>query len=130
MSLSDLSKRLIDGRNFAALATVMPDGSPQSSTMWIDRDGDTVRFNTAKGRVKDRNLAADGRIAISIFNHEDPYENVSLQGEVVEQTTEGAVAHIHRLSRKYLGRDYPWLSESEQRVTLLVRIDQDSGRGD
>lgn len=126
MPLSDLSKKLIDAPNFASLATVMPDGSPQASTMWIDRDGETVRFNTAKGRVKDRNLEKDPRIAISIFSLDDPYQTVSLQGRVMRQVTDGAVDHINSLSNKYLGRDYPWLSASEERVTLLVEIDQDS----
>ena len=95
--------------------------------MWIDRDGDTVRFNTGVGRVKHVNLAQDARVAISIFDMDDPYVNVSLQGKVVHETREGAVEHIHALSNKYLGRDYPWLDESPPRITLLVEIDQDSG---
>ena len=126
MPISDHARELIDGPNFATLATVMPDGSPQASTMWIDRDGDTVRFNTVIGRVKERNLVRDDRVAISIFDQADPYDNVSLQGTVVDQTVDGAVDHIHALANKYLGTDYPWLQADEQRLTLLVKIDQDS----
>jgi PPOX class probable F420-dependent enzyme len=127
MPLSRLAKELIDGPNFATLATIMPDGSPQASTMWIDRQGDTVRLNTAVGRVKHKNLHKDARVAISIFAMDDPYVDISLRGKVVHETTEGAVEHIHALANKYLGRDYPWLEQSPPRITLLVEIDQDSG---
>ena len=120
--LSERDRRIIDAPNFASVATLMPDGSPQVSTIWIDRDGDDILFNTAEGRVKTENLLRDGRVAISVFDQGDHDEQVIVRGRVVDLTTEGADAHIDFLARKYLGAEtYPFRDPSEQRVIVRVR---------
>ena len=122
--LSERDRRIIDAPNFASVATLMPDGSPQVSTIWIHRDGDDVLFNTAEGRVKTENLRRDGRVAISVFDQADHDEQVIVRGTVVDMTTEGADAHIDFLAKKYLGADsYPFRDPSEQRVIVRVRPD-------
>jgi PPOX class probable F420-dependent enzyme len=122
--LSGRDRRIIDAPNFASVATLMPDGSPQVSTIWIDRDGDDILFNTAEGRVKTENIRRDGRVAISAFDQEDHDEQVIVRGTVVEITTEGADAHIDFLAKKYLGADsYPFRDPAEQRLIVRVRPD-------
>ena len=76
--LSNKAARLIDGKNFGFLATIMPDGSPQVSPVWIDREGDLVLVNTAMGAVKQRNVARDPRVAVSIADQDNPYEKVAI----------------------------------------------------
>ena len=123
--LRDRDRRIIDAPNFASVATLMPDGSPQVSTIWIDRDGDDVLFNTAEGRVKTDNLRRDGRVAISVFDQHDHDEQVIVRGTVVDMTTEGADEHIDFLAKKYLGADsYPFRDPKEQRVIVRVRPDR------
>ena len=120
--LSERDRRIIDAPNFASVATLMPDGSPQVSTIWIDRDGEDVLFNTAEGRVKTENIRRDGRVAISVFDQGDHDEQVIVRGRVVDITTEGADAHIDFLAKKYLGVEtYPFRDPSEQRVIVRVR---------
>jgi PPOX class probable F420-dependent enzyme len=122
--LSDRDRRIMEGPNFASVATVMPDGSPHVSTIWIDLDGDDVLFNTSEARVKTANLRRDPRVAISVFDQNDPYEQVVVHGTVVDLTHDGAREHIDRLAKKYLGLDeYPWLEPGEQRVIVRVRPD-------
>jgi PPOX class probable F420-dependent enzyme len=117
-------KLLTEGRNFAAVATLMPDGSPQVSIVWIDSDGKHVIFNTAEGRAKAKNLRRDPRVAVTVINSENPYEQVMIRGRVVEMTHEGADAHIDRLAKKYLGVDkYPYRGPEEQRVIVKIAPD-------
>jgi PPOX class probable F420-dependent enzyme len=120
--LPDEVKALLDGPNFWHLATVNPDGSPQSTVMWVHRRDGFVMFNTALGRVKPRNLARDPRVSLSLADPEHPYSNVSIQGTVVE-TIEGdeALRDIDSLATKYMGVEtYPFLQPGERRVTYLV----------
>jgi len=120
--LSERDRGILEAANFASVATVMPDGSPHASTIWIDIDGDDVLFNTAEGRVKTTNIRRDPRVSISVFDRGDPYEQVVIHGTVVEMTHEGADAHIDQLAKKYLGVDtYPWRDPLEQRVIVHVR---------
>jgi PPOX class probable F420-dependent enzyme len=109
------------GKNFAHVATLMRDGSPQSTPVWIDLDGNTVIFNTAEGRLKARNLDRDGRVAISVADAGNPYRYVQVRGRVSEKTHEGADAHIDKMARKYMGVDsYPMRNPAEQRVIYKV----------
>ncbi|MEM0444665.1 MAG: PPOX class F420-dependent oxidoreductase [Nitrososphaerota archaeon] len=101
--LPDEARRLVEGVNFGFLATLMPDGSPQVSPVWVDVDGDYVLVNTVKSRVKDRNTDRDPRVSIAIADWRNPYKYVEIRGRVVEKTSEGAVEHIDRLAKKYLG---------------------------
>ncbi|MDW8317479.1 MAG: PPOX class F420-dependent oxidoreductase [Anaerolineae bacterium] len=98
---------LFEKRSFAHLATVMADGSPQVTPVWIDFDGRHLLVNTAKGRVKDRNMRRDGRVALSILDPDDPYRRLQIRGRVVEVAEEGAWEHIDALARKYWG-DQPF----------------------
>ncbi len=120
--LPDEVKALLDAPNFWHLATINPDGSPQSTVMWAHRQGDRVMFNTALGRVKPRNLAHDPRVCLSLADPEHPYSNVSIQGRVVETVEgDGAFADIDSLATKYMGVEtYPFLAPGERRITYLV----------
>jgi PPOX class probable F420-dependent enzyme len=121
VKLTAAVKALLDAPNFAHLATLMPDGSPHVTVVWLDTDGDLIRFNTAEGRVKPRNLRRDPRVAISVIDQNNPYAWVSIRGRVVELTPEGADAHIDRLAGKYLGQDtYPMRREGEVRLTAVI----------
>ncbi|MBS1887798.1 MAG: PPOX class F420-dependent oxidoreductase [Actinobacteria bacterium] len=116
------ARHLFEGKNFAHVATVNQDGTPQVSPVWVGIDGDLVTFNTAEGRVKTNNLRANANVAVSVAAQENPYENVIVQGRVVEMTHEGADADIDALAKRYLDADsYPFRQPGEQRV--IVRIE-------
>jgi len=120
--LTDTARQKIESANIAFLATLMPDGSPQVSPVWVDLEEGLVLVNTARGRAKERNCRRDPRVAISIADREDPYNHVDVRGRVVE-TVEGdeAEAHIDKLAKKYLDEDvYPWKDPSEARVLLKI----------
>jgi PPOX class probable F420-dependent enzyme len=109
---------------FANVATLNPDGSPQVTPVWVDFDGTHVLINTAKGRVKARNLAREPRVALSIADPENAYRYLGIQGRVVEMTETGGDAHIDRMAKKYLGKDsYPYRAPGE--VRLIVKISPD-----
>jgi PPOX class probable F420-dependent enzyme len=114
---------------FAHLATVMPDGTPQVTPVWFDVVGDRVRINTARGRVKDRNMQENGAVALSISDPDDPYRHIAIRGRVANVTEEGADAHIDALARKYLGRDYPRRREGEVRVIYEIEPTSISTKG-
>jgi len=114
--------KLIEERNFGHLASIMPDGSPHVAPVWADHEGDTILVNTAEGRVKQRNVTRDPRVAISIADQNDPYEKVVIWGLVKEQTVKGADDHIDKLAKKYLGKDkYPWRAPGEKRIILKIQ---------
>ncbi len=120
-SLPEGVKKLFREPNFAHLATLMPDGSPQVTPVWVDIDGDRILVNTAEGRVKPRNVRRDPHVAISIYRQDNPYSSAFIRGRVVEITHEGAEDHIHKMAKKYLGQDrYPYLQPGEQRVILVI----------
>lgn len=119
--LSDGARELLQGQNFAHLVTLMKDGSPQVTPVWIDVEGNEVVFNTADGRLKQRNLDRDPRVALSVADAQNPYRYVQIRGRVVAKTTDGADEHIDKMAKKYLGQDsYPWRAPNEQR--LIYRI--------
>ena len=124
VSLPDSARKMLEGPNFAHLATLMPDGSPQVTAVWVDFDGRHVLINTAEGRQKPRNLRRDQRVAVSVADQQNPYLWVTIRGRAVELSHEGADAHIDKLAKKYLGQDtYPYRQPGEQR--LIVRIEPD-----
>ena len=121
---------ILDRPSFAHLSTLMPDGSPHSSPVWIDRDGDKILVNTAKGRVKDENMRRDPRVAISVSDPENPYRTLMIRGKVVKITEEGADAHIDAMAKKYLGKDsYPFRAPGEVRVLYTIEPTVVSGWG-
>ena len=124
-TLSEGVKKLFLEPNFAHMATLMPDGSPQVSPVWVDVEGDRILVNTAEGRAKPRNVRRDPRVAISIHKQDNPYSSAFIRGRVVEITHEGAEDHIHKMAKKYLGQDrYPYLQPEEQRVIMVIEPEQ------
>jgi PPOX class probable F420-dependent enzyme len=125
MNLSTKAKQLIDGKNFASVATVMPDGSPQVAPLWIDREGETIVLNTTRSRRRTKNLRRDRRVAICVFDQNDPYSSVSIRGKVVEITEDGAEDHIDKMGMKYLGRRYPYDDRTPKDPRILIRVEAD-----
>ena len=112
---------LFQKKAFASLGTVMPDGSPQVTPVWIDLEGARLVVNSAKGRVKDRNMRRDPRVSVAIIDPDNPYRFLEIRGRVVEITEQGADAHINKMAKKYLGQDtYPYRQPGEVRVRYLI----------
>jgi PPOX class probable F420-dependent enzyme len=110
---------------FANLATLNPDGSPQVTPVWVDFDGSHVIVNTARGRVKAKNLAREPRVALSIADPENPYRYLGVQGRVIEMTEQGGDAHIDKMAKKYLGKDsYPFRQPGEVRLVVKIAPDK------
>ena len=115
-------KLCTEGRNFASLATLMPDGSPQVSVTWVDSDGEYILINTADGRVKTENMRRDPRVAVSIMDSGNPYRQAMIMGSVEGDTYEGAEEHINRMARKYLKLEtYPRTRKNEKRVIFRIK---------
>jgi PPOX class probable F420-dependent enzyme len=119
--LSDEDIRLLTEPNFGVLATVMPDGSPQATVLWVDHRDDLVWVNTATGRTKPRNLETDGRVALVVIDREDGYRAIQIRGRVVEISEEGADDHIRWLNRKYHGDDDFAFTAGERRLIVKIR---------
>jgi PPOX class probable F420-dependent enzyme len=112
---------LTEKKAFANLATIQPDGSPQVTPVWFDYTNGIVRVNTAKGRVKARNLSIGSKVALSILDPDNAYCYIQIRGTVTKESTDGAVAHIDSLAKKYLGQDvYPWHNEKDTRVIYEI----------
>jgi PPOX class probable F420-dependent enzyme len=121
---------LFSKRAFASLTTLMPDGSPQTTPVWCDVDGDFVIFNSVKGRQKDRNVRRDPRVAMAIIDPENPYRYLEIRGKVVEITEQGADAHIDKMAKKYIGKDrYPWRGAGEVRLIVKILPERVQGMG-
>ena len=115
---------------FAHVATLMPDGSPQVTPVWVDSAGGMVVINSARGRVKDRNLKPGSRVALSIQDPDNPYRYMQIRGRVTEVTEKGADAVIDSLAKKYLGVDkYPNRRPGEVRVTYKIEPTSAFGQG-
>jgi PPOX class probable F420-dependent enzyme len=112
---------LTEKKAFAHLATVMPDGTPQVTPVWFDCADGIIRVNTAKGRVKARNMQEGSAVALSILDPDNAYRYVQVRGRVRKATEAGADAHIDSLARKYLGKDkYPFAQPGEVRVMYEI----------
>jgi PPOX class probable F420-dependent enzyme len=121
---------LFQKKAFAHLATLMADGSPQVTPVWCDFDGTHVRINSAKGRVKDRNMRRDPRVTLEIQDPDNPYRYLQVCGRVIEITEAGADAHIDSLAKKYLGVDkYPYRQPGETRVIYKIESQRASVMG-
>jgi PPOX class probable F420-dependent enzyme len=105
------------------LATTMGDGSPQVSPVWFDWDGENIFVNSAKGRLKDKNMRARPEVAMTIMKLDSPYRYLLLRGKIVEITSENALAHINKLSQKYRGSDWP-TPEDQTRVLYKFEIEK------
>ncbi len=116
--------KIIKDKNFAFLGTIMKDGRPQVSPIWIDIDDNNniLLFNTAQGRIKHKNISRDPRVSLSLVDKNNPYSMVTIQGTIIEQTTIGADEHIDKLAKKYLNIDrYPSRSPSMTRVICKIK---------
>lgn len=117
---------ILAGKAFAHFATKMPDGNLHVTPVWVSYDGEHVLINTAKGRQKDVNVRRDPKVGVSILDPDDPYRYLSIQGEVVEITQEGAIDHIDELAQKYMGvEEYPNHGD-EMGPREIIRIRPDS----
>jgi PPOX class probable F420-dependent enzyme len=115
---------------FAHLATVMPDGSPQVTPVWFDYTNGKIRVNSAKGRVKTRNMTEGAPVALSILDSDNPYRYIQIRGKVSHVTENGASAHIDSLAKKYLGKDkYPFGQPGEVRVLFEIEPDKVQAMG-
>jgi len=122
--LNDADRALLAAPNFASLATTMADGGPQVSVVWIDADADTILVNTAEGRTKTENMRRDPRLAICLFDRNEPYRQLMVQGHVTGFEHEGADAHIDFLAKKYTGADvYDGHRPDQQRVIVRIVVD-------
>jgi PPOX class probable F420-dependent enzyme len=115
---------------FANLATLMPDGSPQVTPVWCDFDGELVIVNSAKGRVKDRNMRSNPRVALSIVDPKNPYRYLEVRGKVTEITEKGADEHINKMAKKYMNVEiYPHRAPGEVRVLYKISPERFSSMG-
>jgi len=114
---------LFQKKSFGAFTTIMPDGSPQTTPVWVDyRDGE-IWVNSALGRQKDKNVRRDPRVAVTIVDPDNPYRYVEVRGQVKGITQDGADAHIDAMAKKYLGQDkYPYRQPGEQRVLYKIAV--------
>jgi PPOX class probable F420-dependent enzyme len=129
-NLPDQAKEILNKKTFAHVATLMPDGSPQVTPVWVDVDGDDIVINSAEGRVKPNNVRRDERVALSATDPDNAYRNVVVRGRVKEVTNDGADDVIDALAKKYLDADeYPFRQPGEQRVTIRIEPEQVSVGG-
>ena len=125
-TIPDSHKDLFEKPYYAVVTTVMPDGQPQSTVVWADFDGENVRFNTARGRQKDKNLQENPKVTLVVVNPNDGYNWIEVRGEA-EMTEAGGQEHIEKLSWKYMGQKYyggfnQWTKpEDETRLIVTIR---------
>ena len=121
--LSQDIKQLLDGPNFAHLATLMADGSPHSVPVWVGREGDRILICTGEASLKARNTRRDPRVALSIVDGRDPYREAQLRARVVERRPDAALEIMDPISRKYTGKPFPFRSP-EGRVALVLEVEK------
>ena len=130
IKLTDAQKALLDGKNFAHVATLNPDGSPQVTPVWVEYDGMHVIFNSEKTRKKVTNLQRDPRVVLSISDSANPYHYIEIRGKVVEVTEKGADENIDKLAKKYMDKDkYPFHKPGDVRVILKIEPEHVGGMG-
>ncbi|MGH7835479.1 MAG: PPOX class F420-dependent oxidoreductase [Candidatus Binatia bacterium] len=129
-NIPESHRDILDKKAFAFLGTLMPDGSPQVTPVWVDYDGSHVRINTAKGRVKDKNMRRNKKVSLAVADPDNPYRYLEVRGQIDDITETGADAHIDQLAKKYLGKDkYPFRQPGEVRVIYKIRPERVSAMG-
>lgn len=118
-TLNEAQARMFTEPYYAVATTVRPDGSPQSTVVWVDYDGENVVFNTAEGRAKPRHIRANPQVSVTVVDPADAYRWISVSGPG-ELSEEGAAEHINELAHKYWGRDYV-IPEGQKRLIVRVR---------
>jgi PPOX class probable F420-dependent enzyme len=121
--LSPEVKQLIDRPNFAHLGTLMPDGSPQCVPVWVGREGDHVVICTGENSLKAKNTRRDARVALSVIDFTNPYEEVQIRGRVVERRPDPDLKVMDPISHKYTGKPFPFRSP-DGRVALMIEIEK------
>jgi PPOX class probable F420-dependent enzyme len=121
IALSDDVKRLVDRPNFAHLATIMSDGSPQSSPVWITREGNFLLVCTEASSLKGRNSLRDARVSISMVDFVDPYSEVQIRGRVIEQRPDPELRYYDAVSKKYVGKPWPYRDEKSP-IVLIIEV--------
>ena len=124
ITLSENAKKLIDRPNFAHLATLMPNGSPQSVPVWIGREGEHIVLCTGEGSLKARNTRRDPRCGLSIVDFDNPYEEVQIRGRVIERRPDPELKVIDPISHKYTGKPFP-MRNPEGRVALIIEVEKE-----
>jgi PPOX class probable F420-dependent enzyme len=128
--LSEKQADLFRGRNWGTVVTLRDDGSPHSTPVWIDTDGENVIFNTAIGRAKERHLRKDPRAAVTVMPADDPQSGYVTVTGTAEITEEGANDHIDKMAKKYIDQDkYPYLQPGERRVVVTVKPERVDSMG-
>jgi PPOX class probable F420-dependent enzyme len=122
--LSEEIKALVCGANFAHLATLMRDGSPQVDSVWVDLEGDTILVCTGAGSLKAKNTKRDARVGLSVIATDNPYKEAQIRGRVVEQRPDPDFTVIDRVSRKYTGSPFPWRDKPAERLVLVIAIER------
>ena len=129
-AIPDKYMDLFQKKAFGAFTTLMPDGSPQTTPVWVDYQNGQVWVNSALGRQKDKNVRRDPRVALSIADPDNPYRYVEVRGKVKEITEAGADAHIDAMAKKYLGQDkYPFAAPGEKRVLYKIAVEKTTSYG-
>jgi PPOX class probable F420-dependent enzyme len=121
--LSEDIKQLLDGANFVHLATLMPDGSPQSVPVWAGREGDRIVICTGEGSLKAKNTLRDPRVALSIVDFRDPYKEAQIRGRVVERRPDPDLKTMDPISQRYVGKPFP-MRNPEGRVALIIEVEK------
>jgi PPOX class probable F420-dependent enzyme len=116
-------RALLDKPNFAHLATLMPDGSPQSVPVWVGRDGDRVVVCTGESSLKAKNTLRDARVSLSVINGGNPYEEAQLRGRVVERRPDSQLTIMDPISIKYTGKPFPFRNP-DGRIALIIEVDK------
>jgi PPOX class probable F420-dependent enzyme len=123
-------RKLLGEPAFCQLATLMPDGSPQITQVWVETDGEHVLINTIEGSQKEKNVRRDPRVAVNVVDPQNAWRIAMVRGRAVEVTTEGAIEQIDRLAKKYLGRDtYPFHHPHRIRTTIKISPEKINATG-
>jgi len=123
--LSPEAIQMIDRTNFAHIATLMSDGSPHVAPVWINRDGDRVIVSTSEGSVKGKNTARDARVAISIVDFNNPYEELQLRGRVIERRPDRELKMLDQTSVKYTGKPFPMRDYGAHQIAMIIEVEKE-----
>ena len=124
IALSDDIKQLVSGPNFAHLASLMSDGSPQVAPVWVDLERDTILVGTGEGSLKAKNTRRDPRVALSVIAMDNPYREAQIRGRVVERRSDADFRIMDRISHKYTGKPFPFRDKPAQRVVLVIAVER------
>ena len=124
IALSDDIKALVGGPNFAHLASLMSDGSPQVAPIWVDLERDTILVGTGEGSLKAKNTRRDARVALSVIAMDNPYREAQIRGRVVERRPDADFRIMDRISHKYTGKPFPFRDTPAQRVVLVIAVER------